>query len=798
MILFFVALAWFAGVIAAALGLVSLWPAVALTGAGFFAGAVLGRKPLPGLVALALSLVAVAGMARYDAARHAPPQAVEALAGQDVTLRGYVDSDPALGDVDQSFSFRVQAYRNHESSDWTQIDGRVLITARRYPSFAYGDRLQLTGALQVPPQLDGFDYRDYLDRRGISLTSLYPGVEYLGSGDGSALQRGLTGVRDRLSRGIDASLGEPEAALADGILLGRRSAIPQSLSDDFNAAGISHLVAISGYNVMLLAGFAVGSLAWLIGRRRATISAMALIVVYALLAGASPSVLRATLMGLVMLGAVLAGRPNSSLGAVTLAAAALTVWQPRIIDDVSFQLSVGATLGIVLLARPLQEAIGEALAKLVPDFVAAPLAENAAVTIAATLAVLPIIAASFGRVSLVSLPANLLAVPAFPLVMLASFVAALGGMVDASLSTLIGEAARLPLAYTIWVGRTASSVPGASATVDGFGATEAIVAYAALGAAAVLFLRRRRRSVPSQLPGGFGLQLGPVLLASGLVAVVAVTVWWGDVQPADARLRVTVLDVGQGDSILIQTPQGQRVIVDSGPSGSRLVEELDAVLPEDDRRIDLIVVTHPQDDHQAGFIDLLQRYDVRAALVGPNQGTTGASIALQEAIEAEGAPVSQALAGERASLGNGVELDVLAPYETAVLGGADFLNENGIVLRLVDNDISFLLTADIGEAGEDALLDAWGDIGATVLKVPHHGSDGSSTAPFIEAVDPAVAVISVGADNTYGHPAPGTRLRLAGSRVLRTDLNGRVSFETDGRRLWVDWQRGDVELLQPE
>jgi competence protein ComEC len=182
-------------------------------------------------------------------------------------------------------------------------------------------------------------------------------------------------------------------------------------------------------------------------------------------------------------------------------------------------------------------------------------------------------------------------------------------------------------------------------------------------------------------------------------------------------------------------------------------------------------------------------------LAGPLPGTSAAYGAWRDAIEAHDVPVQVAAAGQRLDLGHGVSIEVLQPFETPLTGTVDDLNNNSVVLRLSYGRVSFLLTGDIAADAEAALLQSRGDLHATVLKLPHHGSDGSSTPAFLSAVRPAVAVVSAGDDNSFGHPSPTTRLRLAGTPLLRTDLNGSVRFETDGRRLWASFERGEVERL---
>ena len=586
---------------------------------------------------------------------------------------------------------------------------------------------------------------------------------------------------------------EPEAALAKGILLGLRSSIPRDLTDDFNRSGISHLVAISGYNVMLLAGFSVASLAWIIGRRWAICCSIFIIVFYAVLVGASPSVLRATIMAVVVLTASLAGWPRESLHALILTAALLTFWQPLIVDDVAFQLSFAATLSIVLFASRIQDLAALHLRRLMPEAMARLVGDHLAVTAAASLAVMPIIAITFDRISPIALATNLVIVPVFPLVLGASGVTAIAGVLDTGLGRLVGEVAYLPLAYMVEVGRFGASLPGAAVPIAGLGSREALIAYVGIAGAGLVLLRSSRRMVEPLASA----RLTSVSIATVGLVVIAGAVWWSALDSGDSRLRVTILDVGQGDAILLETLAGHRLLIDGGRSGSRLLQELGEVVPANDRRIDVVLLTHAQDDHLVGLVPVVERYEVGQAISGELEGETGAYVAWRDALERRNIPLIIASAGQQAELGSGVYLEVLSPKEGGVSGGSDILNENSLILRLVYGEVSFLLTGDVTEVGEDLLLDSRGDLHATVLKVAHHGSDGSSSARFIAAVDPYIAVISVGTDNPFGHPSPTTRLRFAGIPILRTDLNGRLEFITDGINLWLRVEKGTAELVEP-
>ncbi|MGE0056353.1 MAG: DNA internalization-related competence protein ComEC/Rec2 [Dehalococcoidia bacterium] len=793
MSLFRLTTAWCLAMVAAAFfGVASWWPLVLVGGGAFAAGCFVGRMPVEAARIGTLTAVAALALYHYDATGpDLTPGGVAALNdGEAVELRGMVAEEPTVRETTQWIRLRVDAYRGADGL-WQPTHGSVLITARLFPEYDYGDFVEMSGEITTPEHFEGFDHREYLAQQGIGSVSIFPSMRRTGTGGGSDLIRAVNRLRDSLSHGIELAMPEPEASLATGILLGDRASIPDDVTDDFNRSGISHLIAISGANMMLVAAFSTRLLWPAIGRRPAIVVSMLVIVLYAVLVGGSPSVLRATVMGVVVLGGQLSGRPGGAIVPLVLTVAVLTAWAPGLADSVSFQLSVAATAGIVLCATPLAEALGRLDARL-REGVLGLLVEQVAMTFTASVAVLPIMVRSFGQISLISPVANVLAAPAFVAVIPLSLVTAIAGWLDTGLGRAIGLGTHLPLAYLVAVARFFSALPGASSHI---GTYEALVIMCVLLGLGRAFLRHYEGREESEDDAPSRLKVGTVLTTSCVLVVLAGALVVQELTPRGDRLQVTVLDIGQGDAILIETPDGQVVLVDGGPSVSRLLNELGAALPSHEHRIDLVVLTHPQEDHVAGLAGLFDRFDVGGVLAAPREATIPAYHAWRAGIEAAGVPMTTAEAGIVAKLGDRMRLEVLNPPLEGVHGGADELNENSVVLRLIYGEVSFLLTGDLGFLGEEVLLGSGFDLRASVLKVGHHGSDGSTSTAFVNAVAPEVAVISAGAANSFGHPSPTTRLRLAGIPVLRTDLNGRVSFETDGKSLWIESERGQMELV---
>ncbi|HET9498463.1 MAG TPA: ComEC/Rec2 family competence protein, partial [Candidatus Limnocylindria bacterium] len=487
---------------------------------------------------------------------------------------------------------------------------------------------------------------------------------------------------------------------------------------------------------------------------------------------------------------------------------------PGALWDVGFQLSALATAGLIVLAAPIESRLGRW-----PPWIRTPVA----LTVAAQAATLPVLLATFEQVSLVAPLANVLVVPLIPAVMAgAAAAAAIGGLAVAvpappvaDVATwLAGGAAWLPLRGLIAAGTAAAALPLAAIPLAGAPWFTAAW-YPGLALVVHRLNRRTDRAPPVLEPmeAAAGLRhalpevaaFAPTLawiarprrIAIGAVlAVVLATAMSG----SDGRLHVTVLDIGQGDAILIEAPGGATALVDGGPDPDLTLRQLGQSLPFHRRRIDVLVLTHPHQDHLGGLGEVLRRYDVGLVVDGGRPVETDPHRALLAAAAREpGARVVAARAGELIRLGE-VTLEVVFPDAldvAAPLPEGD-VNNGSVVLLVRYGAFEALLTGD-AEAPVEALLEAREKLGPVeVLKVAHHGSDSGTTAAFLEATRPIVAVVSAGADNSYGHPHRSTLDALAqvpGLRLFRTDLDGNVEVVTDGASYWVAGGRGGVGPL---
>jgi competence protein ComEC len=592
-------------------------------------------------------------------------------------------------------------------------------------------------------------------------------------------------IRERAENGLERGMPAREAELARGFVLGQDDDIDSVTKEDFRRAGLSHLLAVSGQNVTLLALLAMPLMAALgIPLRERLVWILALIAIYVPLVGAGPSIQRAGVMGAVGVVATLAGRRASRLYALLVALGVTLAVDPGVAADIGWQLSFAAVTGIFLLAAPLREAIA---ARLGPGSLRRTLAEGAAVTIAATLATAPLIAFHFETLSTTTLFANLLAMPAVAPAMWLGMATAGAAQVPGFPLEALNAVNALLLGYIAQVAAWCGRPDWAELDVH-LGGTGLLGTYLALAAALAATGRLTRRHRLAALRrsadgprsrGRFDLSARRRLLLVAVCGLVAVGLGWVTTgRPVSATpvsgLRIEVLDVGQGDAILLQPAGAAAVLVDGGPPGEDLARKLEDAGVD---RLGAVVASHDQSDHVGGIEELLGRLPI-ARLVYARLGREPLAAA-----RAAGAVPIQATAGTELRSG-GLRLQVLWPPRELLdepQPGVD-PNQLALVLLVRWRGFSMLLSAD-AEA-EAVPLDP-GPI--DVLKVAHHGSDDSGLAALLDRTRPRLALISVGEDNTYGHPTAGTLAALArqGVRTLRTDEDGTVTLDVQGGEIAV-------------
>jgi len=639
---------------------------------------------------------------------------------------------------------------------------------RSLTDFRAGDRISLWATVRRPRGYlnpGGFDVGAYLARAGVPLSGTVKSpllIERLSSAGwwspARMVSRVRSLVRHRLRDAFRGKPGEEIPGVAMALLIGDHMFIPPWAERLYQDSGIFHVMVISGAQVALLAALIFGTLRWIgFDRAPSLWVLMCTLPLYAALCGGGPSVVRAVIMCLCVVGARLLSLDAPSVNGLACSALMILAVRPLDLDDPGFQLSFAATAAILVLAGPLARGLSR------DDRRPSVMARAFAISLVAQAAVVPLIAWHFQRLTPGAVPASIVVMPL-----------AAAALVAAALLTVfapvpwLGEA----LTWVVWFfvsaltacARFAVSLPGASMRVphpDG----SWLLLYVALLVTASLSQGR--------------LRLGAAVL-------LCVATLWLPFQPAPANLdtlRLTAFDVGHGDCLLLELPDGRRLLVDAGGSFDRSFDVgenvvVPALLHRGVQRLAAAVVTHADFDHLGGLAAVISNLDVGEVWEGRPAWELPDYRQLRETARLHGVPIRRLRAGEVMELGD-VRVEVLA----AGISGDDephSRNDDSLVLRVCYTGSCMLLTGDSEQALELALLHSGMNLRADILKVAHHGSRSSTSAPFLEAVRPRVAIVSTGSGNAY---LPSTRvmvrLRERGVTSLRTDLDGAVSIDLD-------------------
>jgi competence protein ComEC len=619
------------------------------------------------------------------------------------------------------------------------VDGDLILLgdADGWRDVLPGQRVRVDATLRTP-----------LDHADLAVTGFATGPPAR-IGEPPFVQRVGGGVRADL-REACAVLPDPERGLLPGLVVGDTSRLDPVLHEQFRLAGLTHLTAVSGTNLAILLG------AVLLALRQATtrpavlaIAGLLVVGAFVLVARPSPSVLRAAAMGLVALLGLATGRPRAAVSALAAAAVALLAYDSALSTDPGFVMSVLATGALLTIAPPWATALRD-------RGVPAGLAEAAAVAAACDLVTAPVVAAISGRISLVAIPANVLAEPVVALVTVLGFGAALLAPQWLGAAELLAWIAGWPCRWLVAVAEHLGTVEGASVPWPG-----GVVGGLALAVLLIGIVVAARRT-----PLRAGCACVAVVLLAVQVPVRSVATAW----PPTGWLFVAC-DIGQGDGLVLSAGPGSAVVIDTGPEPvvmDRCLRDLDV------QDVPLLVLTHFHLDHVGGITGVLRDRHVgrvlHTALPEPGLGVQ----ILRDALAGQNIHSDVATAGQTYAVGQ-ITLDVLGPIVT-LHGTRSDPNNDSLVIRATVGATRILLPGDAEIEEQDVLEHAGLDLRADVLKVPHHGS-AYSDPEFLADSHASVAIASVGVDNDYGHPAPLLLRELAtlGIPLRRTDQDGDVA-----------------------
>ena len=692
------------------------------------------------------------------------------------------------------------------------VDAKLLIRFREPVLLRYGDRIEVEGVLRQPNgqrNPGGFDYRSYLARRGV-FGILYPQWEHeiVPTGQsGFPLLRWTEKLRRRVEAVIDTVYRENRihAQVLKGMLLGLRSELSPDILDAFRNSGSIHILAVSGLHVGLIAAVCFFGFSLLrLPRKTTDLLTIAAVVLYACLVGFRPSVFRASLMAVIYLISRLIERDRDLFNLLAFAALVLLLINPAQLWDIGFQLSFAAVAAIVYLAPKWKNFIVRTLGlgrtdpTTDPDSTMRPrsiwervvwwLAMGFGVTLSAQVGTTLIVAWHFYRIYPIGLLSGLFTVGLAAFLLNITLVSVLLGFVWLPLATPFVYANHfLLLIFLKLIEFFGQPWMVLKTPPPSFGFCVVCIASCLAVVHWVWVWRHQKQA-----------------MVIGLM-VLSIWIWDTAWRERGRLLEITFLDVGQGDAAFVRFPDGKTMLVDGGNNSLRMERTKEGITRrvgydngervidpflchEATFTLDLLLLSHPDSDHGGGLAHILREFGVKQVLGVPHQDLfLPTHLSLHYIVDTKGIPHALGYAGT-VDLTATAKLELLHPFDAASTNLHDRdINNDSLVLKLTYGDVRILFTGDIQRKTELRLIESGKDLRVEIIKVPHHGSNTSSSAEFLDAVRPQYAIFSLGQRNRYRFPSEEVlkRYRERGCHILRTDRLGAIRLRTDGRRCWI-------------
>jgi len=699
----------------------------------------------------------------------------------DLLITGYLAEPPDYRDSYTNLRVRVTAVDTGDGdlpiTDSLLQKSLLLARVSNNQTYEFGEVVRLRGKLKTPPENEEFSYRDYLAAKNIHSYMTNAEVTVLPGNKGNPIFRALYAFKQKSYDNIYRLFPDPESSLLAGILLGVDTGLTQELQQAFKNTGTAHIIAISGFNISIIAGIFFALFSRFLGDRRGTAVAIFGIFLYTFIVGADAAVVRAAVMGSLALLARQLGRRQTALNTLLAVAMLMCIWNPLYVWDVGFQLSFFATLGLILYGTPFSEFANRIITKYFPsstgEKAAELFSEFVLLTLAAQLTTIPIMAYHFQRISLVSFIANPFILPPQPAVMIIGGLAVLLSLILFPLGQIVAWIAWPFIVYTIRVVELFDRVPNGTIFLGDFSFWFVVLFYA------VLFSLTFGWSSFKEWTRSIGQKTGAVGVGSVLVVLVIglLLVWRAAVAIPDGLLHVTFLDVGSADGVLIKTPSGKSILINGGERVTTLSDELGRRISSFNRNLDWLIVANTEEEQVAALPRVLERYPTEHVLWSGNRQASFSAGVLNEYLSIKGIPVTEAKKDDVLDLGDGAILTVL----TTGPRGAILLLEYQNFRVMLPIGMSFEALDELGYGENIAPV--------SVLLLADSGYAASNPEDWVINLNPGLVVLSVDAADENGMPDDEVLDTVKDFSLLRTDQNGWIEVSTNGVQMWVNVER---------
>lgn len=774
--LLWIAAAWTAGILLANRFDLHLWQWLILLGLALL-GIILFRKnPRICFSQVLIATLYLGGITLccYPSHSSFPTPAVWNDSGIHVTLYGRVQQPALIKDRSQSFVLNVESLTIGRTGETHPVAGKVLVFAPRLLEIGFDDHIQIYGQLETAPVFETFDYRTYLEHEGIHSLLSNGEITILGAGDNSGLLALIYRLRRASLELIYSLYPDPEASLLAGILVGMEAGIAPDLKRDFNRTGTSHIIAISGFNITIIAAVFQRKFRRWLGFRLGALAALLAVGFYTVLVGADAAVLRAAIMGSLSIMGEQSGRHAHGYAALGAASIIMSMIDPYVIWDGSFQLSFSATIGLLVFSPALENWTETALLKFCSASLVTRLlpiiTENVICTLAAQLTTLPLTILLFRQISLSAFLINPVILPLQP-----------GLMITGGLSVITGlfhPFAGQPLAWLAWpfpaltirLVRAAARLPWPAIPLTSFWRTLLLVLYPIIVFPAAAMIHMPPEKHKEQL-----LRMLRSLTVC-LFLLATILVWHNVNSLPDANLHIYLIDNGNQATVLITSPAGRNVLVGAGDSPIKLSNELGRRLPYLQPELDWWIIGANQDNAMLAIDGIQEHFPVGGILVLTEPGSRNYRIILNEMAN-RGIPIQTGRPGQQMDLGDDITLNILST-------GSD-----GSALKIQFRELRILLNFGADPfVLQNCYLEPE-NYAPGVFLLAESGSLAMNPTDWLSRIQPGITLISVEAGNPAGHPAPAILTTLSQHTVLRTDQHGTIHLISDGRRIWAEVER---------
>jgi len=695
----------------------------------------------------------------------------------ELLITGYLSEPPDYRDNYTNLTLNVQAVDTGDGD--LPVSGQLLVRVSPNEKYEYGENIRLRGELKTPPENEEFSYRDYLARQGIHSYMTKTEVTRLPGNNGSFINKVIYSFKSDLVENTYKIFQDPEASLFAGILFGVDTGLPKKLQDAFKNTGTAHIIAISGFNIAIIAGLFFSFFKWMLKNERlGAVLAVLFVFLYAFLVGGDPAVMRAAIMGSLSLFARQIGRRNAGINTLAVVALVMALINPLTIWDVGFQLSFFATLGLILYAEPFSKVTAsfiERITKQENSALTNIINDNVILTLAAQVMTIPIMAYYFQRISIISFIANPFILPVQPAVMILGGLAVFVSLPILPLGQLLAWVAWPFAGYTIRVVEFFDRIPNGVIVLGDVPLWIIFMTYASLllvtfnGSAIQAWFKSAASS----------LRAAALTLAFATIFICMLTFWSASAKSGDGRFHVIFLEAGSADAVLIQTPEGRNILVNGGGSASTLSDELGRRLPFFTRKLDWLIIASTEEDQLTALPRIVERYQPENVLWSGNVQASFSSRLLDEYFAQNEIPVSRAEVGQRLELGDGAFIEVQAA------------GPRGSVLLIEYGSFRALLPIGVSEGSFES-IEYGNTIGKVdVLSLAESGYAPSNPPDIFENLNPQLVVLSVAAGDPNGLPSEDVLESLDGYSLLRTDRSGWIDVTTDGTEMRVTVERGE-------